>query len=303
MGSDLETAVGRVRLRNPTILAAGILGLTGPSLLRVWNAGAGAVVSKSISREPSEGYPGPTVVQTPSGLLNAMGLPNPGVEDILGELREAKKGGATVIASVFGGDGEEFASVAREVEKAKVDAVELNLSCPHSETLSIIGHDPDLVGGVVERTKEEVKIPVWAKLPGNTHIQNLVEVAKAAEATGADALTVSNTYPAMAIDLETGKTILGHGGGGLSGPAIKPISVRLVYEVYEAVRIPVIGSGGVVTSEDAIEYLMAGASAVQIGTGIMERGLGIFEEVCSGIRSFMKERGFGKISEIIGLSH
>ena len=301
--TDLRVNLGKLRLRNPTLLAAGILGLTGASLKRVWDAGAGAVVTKSVSLKPVEGYPGPRVVQVRGGLLNAMGLSNPGIKTLLEEIKIAKKGGATIVGSVFGENEEEFVDVVKEMGRANIEAVELNLSCPHVETLIEMGQDPKLTKKIVKEVKKETKILVWVKLPGNTQIPNLMEVAKSAEAAGADAITISNTFPAMALDLEAGRAVLGHGVGGLSGPAIKPISMRLVYELFKTVKIPIIGSGGITTPEDAIEFLAAGASAVQIGTGIMYRGLEIFNEVCTGIQSFMEKKGLKEVSEITGLIH
>lgn len=303
MAPELETKVGKLRLRNPTLLAGGILGLTGSSLKRVWESGAGAVVSKSVSKKPSEGYSGPRVVEVREGLLNAIGLSNPGVRGILGELEVAKNAGATVVGSVFGKTGADFADVAREMEEVDIDAVELNLSCPHAGGLRAMGQNPELVTKVIGAVKEEVKVPVWAKLPGTTNVPNLVEVARAAEAAGADALTISNTVPAIVFDIDAERPVLGHKIGGLSGPAIKPISMRLVYEASQEVNIPVVGSGGVVTAHDAVEYFMAGASAVQIGTGIMYRGLDIFKEVCDGIQSFMEQKDYKRVGDLVGLAH
>lgn len=302
-GKNLAVTLGKLRLRNPTLLAAGVLGLTGASLRRVWKAGAGAVITKSVSVKATEGYPGPRVVEVSCGLLNAIGLSNPGVKNILKEIKPAKDVGATVIASVFGENDEDFATVASMLGKAGIDAIELNLSCPHAETLMTIGCDPRLTKDVVGRVKESVRVPIWVKLPGVTHIPNLIEVAKSAESAGADGLTLINTIPAMALDITARRAILGHEIGGLSGPAIKPIALRLIYETYKAVKIPIIGSGGIVTAEDAIEHLFAGASAIQIGTGIMYKGLEIFGDVCKGISSFMEREGFEKIEDMVGSAH
>lgn len=296
---DLDVEIGNIKLRNPTILAAGILGLTGASLERVWNSGAGAVVTKSVGKNSREGYSGPRIVETEFGLINAMGLPNPGIEDILEEIELARDSGATVIGSVFGSEPREFRELACQMEDAGVDAVELNLSCPHAENLSLIGRSEKLTEETVKAVKG-LKIPIWVKLPGNTHIPNLTKVSKSAEKFGADALVLINTVPGMAIDATAKRPILGHKTGGLSGPAIKPIGLRLVYEIYEKVDIPIIGAGGVVDGEDMIEYTLAGASAVEIGTGILERDLDIFEGVCEEASQYLGKR---KIEEIIGLAH
>lgn len=296
---NLRVKVGGLQLRNPALLAAGILGLTGASLKRVWRSGAGGVITKSVSKKPKEGYTGPRVVKTPCGLINSMGLSNPGMEGILEEIEVVKEAGGTILGSIFGKEAEEFANLTSEMEGAGVDAVELNLSCPHAEELSTMGRDPELTGKIVKACKS-ADIPVWVKLPGNTHIPSLIQVAKAAENSGADAIVLINTIPAMAIDATAEKPILGHKTGGLSGPAIKPIGLRLVYEVYEEVDIPIIGSGGITSGEDMIEYILAGASAVEIGTGIAEEDLDIFEKVCEGASSYLDGR---KIKELTGLAH
>lgn len=296
---DLTVKLGDLKLRNPTLLAAGILGQTGASLKRVWKSGAGAVITKSVGPEAREGYSGPNVVQTPCGLVNAMGLPNPGVDNVLEEVEMVKDAGGVVIGSVFGSGREEFGDVASKMMDVGVDAVELNLSCPHAEGLSVIGQRPDLTEEIVG-IESDLDVPVWAKLPGNTHIPNLIQVAESAEEAGADAIVLSNTFPGMAIDAEAERPILGNEVGGVSGPAVKPIGLRLVYEVFEEVNIPIIGSGGVRKGEDLIEYILAGASAVEIGTGITWEGLEIFEKVCREAETFLKGR---KIKEIKGQAH
>lgn len=299
----LETNLGPLHLRNPTLLAAGVLGLTGFSLKRVWEAGAGAIITKSTSIEAREGRPGPNIVQVTGGLLNAMGLPNPGIENMLEEIKIVKDMDAAVIGSVFGRKSEDFAKLAAMMEEAGVDGVELNLSCPMVEEVWLLGHDPKLTGDVIKKVKENVAVPVFAKLPGNTHVSNLLDVARSAESTGADGITLANTFPALVLDVDVSRPILGYKIGGLSGPAIKPITLRLVYEAYKAVKIPIIGCGGISSANDAIEYFLAGASAVQVGTGIMYKGLEIFGEICEGINSFMKEKGFKEIREMVGLAH
>lgn len=295
----LTVRVGGLELRNPTILAAGILGVSGASLKRVWEAGAGAVVMKSVSREPREGYTGPRVVGTYGGLINSVGLSNPGIEAAKEEVEIAKEAGATVIGSVFGDCAEDFSDLSAEMEEAGADAVELNLSCPHAKGLSNIGRDPELTREIVESCGVS-EAPVWVKLPGNTHIPSLVEAAEAAEEAGADALVLINTVPAMAIDVDSRTPVLGNRTGGLSGPAIKPVGLRLVYEVYEEVDVPIVGSGGVMTGEDMIEYVLAGASAVELGTGVLEDDLDIFENVCEDASSKLDGR---KIEELRGLAH
>jgi dihydroorotate dehydrogenase (NAD+) catalytic subunit len=286
------------------MLAAGILGMSGASLLEVIHNGAGAVVTKSIGLKPREGYLNPSVVQVSCGLLNAMGLPNPGVRDFAEEIRELKRSKVDVpiIVSVYGFSPEDFAEVANVAAKAGADALELNVSCPHVEkTGSEIGQSRSLVAEVVEKVKVVVKKPVILKLAPN--VADIAEVAKAGVKAGADAITAINTLRAMAIDVETTKPILANRIGGLSGPTIKPVAVRCVYEIYEAVDVPIIGCGGITTWQDAVEFMLAGASAVQIGTAIATKGLGVFKSVSRGIDSYLRRKGFGSVKDIVGLSH
>jgi len=302
MSSRLVTEIAGLRLRNPTMLAAGILGLSGPSLRRAAEAGAGAVVTKSVGLKPRVGYPNPTVVQVDCGLLNAMGLPNPGVHHFGEELREVKKEGVSVIVSIYGFSTEDFAEVARVAVEEGADALELNVSCPHVEkTGSEIGQNPRLVAEVVEKVKSKVDKPIFVKLTPN--VAEIVKVAEAAVKAGADAITAINTVRAMAIDVETTRPMLANKIGGLSGRAIKPISVRCVYEIYRQVDVPVIGCGGITTWQDAVEFMLAGASAVQIGTAIAFEGLDVFKSVTGGIDSYLENMGFGSVREIVGLSH
>jgi len=304
MSKRLAVEIAGLKLQNPTMLAAGILGLSGASLLDVIDNGAGAVVTKSLGPKPNEGYANPAVVQVNCGLLNAMGLPNPGVQNFVEEIREVKRvrGDVPIIVSVYGFSAEEFAETARIAAKSGADALELNVSCPHvKKTGSEIGQNPSLVAEVVKKVKGVVDKPVIVKLTPN--VADIVEVAKAGVEAGADAITAVNTLRAMAIDVETAKPILANKVGGLSGSAIKPVAVRCVYEIYEGVDVPIIGCGGVASWQDAVEFMLAGASAVQIGTAVASKGLGIFNSVSKGIDSFLKRRGFGSVREIVGLSH
>jgi dihydroorotate dehydrogenase (NAD+) catalytic subunit len=302
MSSRLAIEIVGLKLANPTMLASGILGLSGLTLKRVVDAGAGAVVTKSVGLESREGYPNPTVVQTECGLLNAVGLPNPGVHYFSQEIREAKKLGVPIIVSVYSFSSEEFAEAARVAVEAGADAIELNVSCPHVEkTGAEIGQSPQLVAEIVKKVKDKVDKPVFAKLTPN--VANIAEVTKAATEAGADAITAINTVKAMAIDVETARPILANKIGGLSGTAIKPIAVRCVFEIYREVDVPVIGCGGISTWRDAVEFMLAGASAVQIGTAIAFNGLDVFKSVTKGVDAYLKRRGFRSVKEIVGLSH
>jgi dihydroorotate dehydrogenase (NAD+) catalytic subunit len=284
------------------MLAAGILGMTSLSLKRVTEAGAGAVVTKSIGLKSRTGYTNPTVVQTDCGVLNAMGLPNPSIEYFAGEITEAKTIGCPVIVSVYGFSAEEFVQVAKKAENAGADGLELNVSCPHVEkTGSEIGQDTMLLEEVVRAVKRETRIPVFVKLTPN--VTDIVECAKAAEKSGADAVVAINTVRAMAINVEAMKPILGNKFGGLSGPAIKPIALRCVYEIYRQVNVPIIGCGGVSDWRGAVEFMLAGAKAVQIGTAVAFKGLDVFQSVTKGIDAYLETKGFESVKEIVGLAH
>jgi len=280
------------------------LGLTGASLREAIDNGAGAVVTKSVGLEPRMGYPNPAVAQVNCGLLNAMGLPNPGAHHFANEIRQLKQNGVgvPVIASVYGFSAQKFAKAAAIMAEAGADAIELNVSCPHvKETGSEIGQNPNLVAEVVKEVKEAVNKPVIVKLTPN--VANIVEVAQSAVKAGADAITAINTVRAMAIEIQTAQPILANKIGGLSGPAIKPIAVRCVYEIYEALDVPIIGCGGVTTWRDAVEFMLAGASAVQIGTAIASKGLGVFKSITKGITSYLHSRGLRSVNQIVGLAH
>jgi len=300
--TDLSVEVCGLRLRNPTMLASGVMDETGKSMLAVAKAGAGAIVTKSIGRDPRAGHPNPTVVELEHGLLNAMGLPNPGIELYGGEIREAKKSGIPIIGSVFGGTEEEISELASLMERSGVDAVELNLSCPHAKGYGAeIGSTPDKVESICRLAKRKTKVPILAKLTPNT--SSIADLARAAERGGADGLVAINTLKGMAIDPESRQPILGNKFGGLSGPAIKPVGLRCVYEIYEAVQIPVIGVGGIASGRDAVEYMMAGASAVQIGTALWTDGTGVFVKVCKDMSKFMKDNGYKTPKELVGVAH
>jgi dihydroorotate dehydrogenase (NAD+) catalytic subunit len=303
MQADLKTEIAGLELRNPTMLSAGVLGMTGKSLRAVWDAGAGAVVTKSLGLKPRQGYPNPSVVDVGCGLLNAMGLPNPGVQEFMRELKAARSGGTIkIIGSVYGGSADEFAETAQILSQEGVDAIELNVSCPHVKEVGVeIGQNPDLVEEVVSKVKKAVTLPLFVKLSPN--VTSITNLALSAEKGGADAVVAINTIRAMAIDIETRRPVLGNKIGGLSGPAIKPVALRCVYEVSQAVKIPVVGCGGISNWRDAVEFLLAGATAVQVGTAVAYRDLCIFKEVTSGLERYLVRKGYRRVGEIVGLSH
>jgi len=302
MDDRIATEIAGLKLANPTMLASGILGYTGLSLKSIIEAGAGAVVTKSMGLEPRTGYPNPTVVQVDCGLLNAMGLPNPGISHFKEEMKELKSTGVPTILSIYGFSSEEFAKVAETAVKMGADAIELNVSCPHVKKAGAeIGCDPLLLTEIVKEVKKKVAKPVIVKLTPN--VANIGEIAKVAEKAGADAITAINTVKAMNIEIETGRPLLANKFGGLSGPAIKPIAVRCVYDVYRSVDVPVIGCGGITSWQDAVEFLLAGASAVQIGTAIAFNGVEVFSSVARGIDTYLERKGFKNVKELVGLAH
>jgi len=302
MENRLATEIAGLKLANPTMLASGILGYTGLSLKSIIEAGAGAVVTKSMGLEPRTGYPNPTVVQTDCGLLNAMGLPNPGISHFKEEMKELKSTGVPTILSIYGYSSEEFVKVAETAVKMGADAIELNVSCPHVKKAGAeIGCDASLLAEIVEEVKKKVAKPVIVKLTPN--VANIDEIAKAAEKAGADAITAINTVKAMNIEIETGRPLLANKFGGLSGPAIKPIAVRCVYDVYRSVDVPIIGCGGISSWQDVVEFMLAGASAVQIGTAVAFKGVGVFSSVAKGIEAYLKRKGFKNVKELVGLAH
>ena len=300
----LTTNMPGLKLRNPTALASGILGYTVETLQLIAQNGAGAVVTKSIGAEPNAGYANPTVVQADSGLINAMGLPNPGIGDYSEEIRYAKTVlQVPLIVSVFGYAAEDYAEVAKKAIEAGADAVELNVSCPHVRlTGSEIGQNPKLLDEVISKVKTEAKKPVIVKLSPN--VTNIVDLAKVAVKAGADILTAVNTVRAMAIDTETQMPVLSNIRGGLSGPAIKPIALRCVYDIFEALpETPIFGCGGITNWRDAVEFLLAGASAVQVGTALATKDPKVFEDINKGIQTYLKRKGYRRVKDIVGLSH
>ncbi|MHB1471006.1 MAG: dihydroorotate dehydrogenase [Thermoplasmataceae archaeon] len=286
-----------LKLGNPLILASGILDENGYTIKAILDQGAGAAVTKSIGMMERTGYRPPVVAEVRGGLLNAVGLPNPGIENFGDEIKIALKSGKPVIGSIFGSDTEEFVYLAKKMEMYGVEAIELNLSCPHVKGFgSEVGSDPDLVEEIVNDLKKKIRIPIFAKLSPN--VTDVVEIAKAAQ--NADAIVLINTVRGMAVDIYARKPILTNTFGGLSGHSIKPVGVRYVYEVKKETGKTVIGVGGISDYTDAIEYIMAGSSAVQIGTALYTEGKEIFNTINRGIRNYMKEEKFETIDEMVG---
>ncbi len=301
--ADLTARVGPLTFRNPFLLASGIWGESGRSLAGAWSAGAGGVITKSIGSEPRTGYPNPTVEAYDDwGLLNAMGLPNPGIAEYPREIAEARAAGATVIGSIFGGDADEFARLARQMAATGVVALELNLSCPHAEGYGTeVGSDPADVEAIVRAVRREVTIPIIAKITPNA--ADPAALAAAAERGGAAAISAINTVRGLAIDVALRRPVLAHGLGGLSGAAIKPVGLACVWQIFTKVAIPVIGVGGIATAEDALEYLMAGARALEVGTAVTTQGIGVFGTLARDLSARLDALGIRRLDDAVGVAH
>jgi dihydroorotate dehydrogenase (NAD+) catalytic subunit len=296
---DISTNVGPIMLERPTMLASGILGISLDVFARLYKEGAGALVTKSLSKEPWEGYPNPTVVGVKSGYLNAVGLSNPGAPYFAKMILPNKT--IPIIVSLVGSVPEDFVFMIKEFENAKILAYELNLSCPHVEKVGLeVGDDTDLVEKIVKQVKKTSKVPVIAKVGLGS--SDYLETVRASCEAGVDAITAINTIRAMAIDVDTTRPILSNKIGGLSGTPIKPIAVRCVYEISSKFDIPIIGCGGISSWEDAVEFILAGASAVQIGSAVAEKWVGVFSKINSGISKYMERKEFEKIGDMVGIA-
>jgi len=265
---DLSVAIGALRLRNPIIAASGTFGYGVEFAHLVALDRLGGLVTKGLSLQPIEGAPAPRLCETPSGMLNAVGLQNVGVRAFVEQkLPELRKFDVPVFANVFGYCQEDYVEVIRILEDADgLSGYELNISCPNVKKGGLqFGNDPETAAEITRAArKAALKRPLWVKL--SPLVADIGLMARAVAAEGADALTVANTYPAMAVDQRTRKSRLGNMTGGLSGPAIKPITLRLVWEACKAVEIPVLGLGGIETANDVLDYILMGATAVQVGT-------------------------------------
>lgn len=282
------------------MLASGILGISLEVFSRIHGAGAGAVVTKSLSREPWEGYANPTVFGVGGGgWMNAVGLSNPGAPAFARMIEPNSE--VPMVVSLVGSVPEDFEYMVAQFSGCRVDAYELNLSCPHVAKVGLeVGDDPELVRSIVGAVKGASGVPVLAKVGLGT--SNYLDTVGAAVAAGADGITAINTVRAMAIDVEAQRPILSNRFGGLSGTPIKPIAQRCVYEISSRYDIPVIGCGGVSTWEDAVEFLLAGASAVQLGSALGSDWMGVFGRINDGILGYMERKGHSEISEMVGLA-
>ena len=284
----------------PFILASGILGVSYSSMKRIFEGGAGAVVTKSIGPNLRKGYKNPSIIEImPGTFINSVGLANPGIDNFNSEIKELTRNNITTIVSVFGDSIETYTQVAVKAQDAGADAIELNISCPHAE-ISIICQNKQLTYDYVAAVKKELKIPLIAKLSPN--VTDIGEIALSAEKAGADAITAINTVNAMVIDIETQRPILSHGSGGLSGKAIHPIAIKKVFDLYKIIKIPIFGCGGVFTGEDAIEFFLAGASAVQIGSALYQ-DYNTITKIINDAKKYLEVHNYKSFSNIIGNAH
>jgi len=268
---------------------------------RLYKLNVGAIVSKSISTSPIEGYRNPTIVSLDnSGYLNAVGLANPGADAFSEEIRE--KNDLPILVSLVGSSDKDFPSLVKKFDRLNIIGYEINLSCPHVAKMGMdVGDDPEMVYRIVKATKTHTTKPVFVKVGvGNADVLSVASIAKDA---GADGITAINTLRAMAIDIETGMPILSNKIGGLSGKPIKPLAIRCVYEITKRIEIPVIACGGIFNWKDAVEAMLAGASAVQLGSVIATEGLSSFYTICMGIQTYLKRKNTKSVMEIIGLAH
>jgi dihydroorotate dehydrogenase (NAD+) catalytic subunit len=306
---NLKVTVCGVELPNPLVLASGILGSDAELLARVAAAGAGAVTAKSCSLEPRAGHPNPTVLAWAAGLINAVGLANPGIEVEIVALRRAKEllrpHGAALVASIFGDTVESYALVADRVMGAAPDLVEVNISCPnvHDEFGIPFAADASAAAEVTAAVKQAVagRAPVLVKLSPN--VTDIAAIARAVEVAGADAICAINTLTGMVIDVHARRPVLANRTGGLSGPAIRPLALRCVYEIYESVSIPILGTGGIASGRDAVEMIMAGATAVGLGSAVYGDGPQVFGRINQEIQSLMAELGYTSVVEMQGAAH
>ena len=302
--NPLVTSVGRVNLKNPVMLASGTAG-HGTELSPVIDlSNVGALVVKSLSAYEWEGNSAPRLHETPNGMINSIGLQGPGLpywmEHVLPKLIDAK---ITIILSIWGRTIEDYAAAADLCSDlpSAIEAVEVNISCPNIEDRGkMFSHSPDSTNEVIQATSQ-IKVPRWAKLSPN--VTNLVEIASAAREAGADGVTLINTLMGMVIDIDKRRPLLGAGGGGLSGPAIRPVAIRSVFDVHSAIPdIPIVGVGGVASANDVIEFLMAGASAVQIGSANFANPR-ISQKIITDLSKWCRDNDFESIDAIKGLAH
>ncbi len=305
---DLSVSLCGVTLRNPTVLASGILGLSQEVFDRLAHLGVGAITTKSCSLQPRAGWHNPTIVNWGYGLINAVGLSNPGVEVMVDEIRSAKlalkEHGVPVIASIFANTIFDFGTLARYISEADPDLIEVNISCPNIDTNheEMFSSNAYVSGQVTRMVKKHANCPVIIKLSPN--VDSIAAVAKEVVNAGADAICAINSLgPGIILDIDTAKPVLANRTGGVSGPAVRPIAVRCVYDICKALKgtkAQVIGTGGVTEARDAIEMILVGATCVGIGSAVYHHGYDVFADVSAGIEAYMQKHGYHSLEEFRG---
>lgn len=296
---DERVNLAGIELRNPVLTASGTFGY-GSEFSPFMDLGAiGGFVAKSLTLQPRAGNPPPRIAETPSGMLNAISIENIGVEAFLSESLSALPENVVVIASCFGTEPDNYAELAARLsESSRIAGIEINASCPHVKSGGIeFGQDPRLLGELISRVRAATPKPLLAKLSPN--VTRIDEMARVCEGAGADGISLINAVQAMEVDVETQQPVLSNILGGLSGPAIRPIALRMVWQVAQAVNIPVCGIGGIITPEDAIKFLLCGATAIQVGTAnYLNPAAG--REIAEGIAAYATRKGFPRVADLIG---
>ena len=302
--ADLRVKLACLDLPNPVLAASGTYGF-GREFANLYSpAIPGAIMVKGLTLDPRPGNPVPRIAEAPAGMINSIGLENPGIDAFLAtELPWLKSQGAWVIANISGYSAAEFEEISRRLSEAgpvSPDAVEVNISCPNVDSGGMFfGVDPGLAAEVTRRVKKHCRVPLIVKLTPN--VTDISLIAKAVAAEGADILSLINTLLSMAIDIKTRRPVLARQTGGLSGPAVKPVALRMVWQVAQAVDLPIIGMGGIVSAEDAVEFFLAGAHAVAVGSGNLTNPYCI-PEIIEGVGSWLDHEGYASVSEIRGLA-
>ncbi len=302
MMMNLKVKIANVEFQNPLTVASGTFWYQPEYYSDDEMRKFGAIIPKTVTLHAQEGNPPPRVAETPSGMLNAIGIENGGIDDfITNKLPGLVRTGVPVIPSILGHDEKEFVELAQRFSGLEgVVALEVNLSCPNLRKKVLIAQDAELTRHTIQKIKKATKLPVIAKLTPN--VTDIKLIARAAQDGGADALSLINTLSAMAIDIKKRKPVLGNISGGLSGPAIRPVAVRMVYEAFKTVKIPIIGMGGIVDARDALEFIMAGATMVAVGTMNFVDPLAPFK-VIEGLEEYLKANGIDDIRDLIGIAH
>ena len=299
MSDFLSIQLAGISMKNPLMTASGTFGFGEEFADFIDLSEVGAIVVKGITREPRRGNPGRRMAETPSGMLNCIGLQNPGVDVFLRDtLPRIRRYGAPIIANINGNLVEDYAFLAEALDDSGVAGLEVNISCPNTKHGSMaFGVVPETAAEVTAEVRKRTKLPVIVKLSPN--VTDITEIAKAVEAAGADAVSLINTLVGMAIDTQSWRPVLGNVVGGLSGPAVKPIALRMVWQTARAVKIPVVGMGGICTPRDAVEFFLAGAQAVAIGAANFVNPCSM-QEVAAGVEEYLKSRGLSHVSQLVG---